>query len=147
MKDFSSERALRFTESVIRDMTRVCIKHRGVNLAQGFPDFPAPAGIKEAAISAIREDFNQYAITWGTPALRQAIVQKFARYNGVEMDPEKEITVKPRTGWPKFEPITWPEVTGVALLGSVSLIVGLWPRVLLDTIEPAVKALLAGGGQ
>jgi len=86
MKDFSSERALRFTESVIRDMTRVCIKHRGVNLAQGFPDFPAPAGIKEAAISAIREDFNQYAITWGTPALRQAIVQKFARYNGVEMD-------------------------------------------------------------
>jgi len=93
MKDFSSERALRFTESVIRDMTRVCIKHRGVNLAQGFPDFPAPAGIKEAAISAIREDFNQYAITWGTPALRQAIVQKFARYNGVEMDPEKEITV------------------------------------------------------
>ena len=93
MKDFSSQRALRFTESVIRDMTRVCIKHRGVNLAQGFPDFPAPAEIKEAAIKAIREEFNQYAITWGTPALRQAIVQKFARYNGVEMDPEKEITV------------------------------------------------------
>jgi len=93
MRDFSSERALRFTESVIRDMTRVCIKHRGVNLAQGFPDFPAPSEIKEAAIKAIREEFNQYAITWGTPALRQAIVQKFARYNGVEMDPEKEITV------------------------------------------------------
>jgi NADH-quinone oxidoreductase subunit M len=53
----------------------------------------------------------------------------------------------PRTGWPKFEPITWPEVTGVALLGGVSLIVGLWPRILLDTIEPAVKALLAGGVQ
>jgi NADH-quinone oxidoreductase subunit M len=53
----------------------------------------------------------------------------------------------PRTGWPKFEPITWPEVTGVALLGAASLIVGLWPRVLLDTIEPAVKALLAGGVQ
>jgi aspartate/methionine/tyrosine aminotransferase len=93
MKDFSSERALRFTESVIRDMTRVCIKHKGVNLAQGFPDFPAPAEIKEAAIQAIREEFNQYAITWGTPVLRQAIVPKFARYNGVEMDPEKEITV------------------------------------------------------
>jgi len=93
MKDFSSERALRFTESVIRDMTRVCIKHKGVNLAQGFPDFPAPTEIKEAAIKAIREEFNQYAITWGTPVLRQAIVQKFARYNGVEMDPEKEITV------------------------------------------------------
>jgi len=53
----------------------------------------------------------------------------------------------PRTGWPKFEPITWPEVTGVALLTSVSLAVGLYPKILLDTIEPAVKALLAGGVQ
>jgi len=93
MKDFSSERALKFTESVIRDMTRVCLKHKGVNLAQGFPDFAAPAEIKEAAIRAIQADFNQYAITWGTPALRQAIVDKFASYNGLTMDPEKEITV------------------------------------------------------
>jgi len=53
----------------------------------------------------------------------------------------------PRTGWPKFEPITWPEVTGVALLTGVSLVVGLYPKILLDTIEPAVKALLAGGVQ
>jgi aspartate/methionine/tyrosine aminotransferase len=93
MKEFSSDRALRFTESVIRDMTRVCLKHKGVNLAQGFPDFPAPAEIKEAAVKAIRKEFNQYAITWGTPALRQAIADKFAVYNGVKMDPEKEITV------------------------------------------------------
>jgi aminotransferase len=93
MKEFASDRALSFTESVIRDMTRVCIKHQGVNLAQGFPDFPAPAEIKEAAVKAIRADVNQYAITWGTPALRQAIVEKFSRYNGVAMDPEKEITV------------------------------------------------------
>lgn len=93
MKEFSSERALRFTESVIRDMTRVCLKHKGVNLAQGFPDFSAPAEIKEAAVRAIREDFNQYAITWGTPSLRQSIAEKFAAYNGVSMDPEKEITV------------------------------------------------------
>jgi aspartate/methionine/tyrosine aminotransferase len=93
MKEFSSDRALRFTESVIRDMTRVCLKHKGVNLAQGFPDFPAPAEIKEAAVKAIREEFNQYAITWGTPALRRAIADKFAVYNGVKMDPEKEITV------------------------------------------------------
>jgi aspartate/methionine/tyrosine aminotransferase len=93
MKEFSSDRALRFTESVIRDMTRVCLKHKGVNLAQGFPDFPAPAEIKEAAVKAIREEFNQYAITWGTPALRRAIADKFAAYNGVKMDPEKEITV------------------------------------------------------
>jgi len=93
MKEFASDRALSFTESVIRDMTRVCLKHQGVNLAQGFPDFPAPAEIKEAAVKAIRADVNQYAITWGTPALRQAIVEKFSQYNGVVMDPEKEITV------------------------------------------------------
>jgi len=93
MKHYSSERTLKFTESVIREMTRVCLKHQGVNLAQGFPDFPAPAQIKEAAIKAIRADLNQYAITWGTPNLRQAIADKFAWYNGVTMDPEKEITV------------------------------------------------------
>jgi aminotransferase len=93
MKNYSSERALKFTESVIREMTRVCLKHQGVNLAQGFPDFPAPAEIKEAAVQVIRADFNQYAITWGTPALRQAIADKFAWYNGVSMDPEREITV------------------------------------------------------
>ena len=87
MKNYSSERALRFTESVIREMTRVCLKHHGVNLAQGFPDFPAPAEIKEAAVQAIREEFNQYAITWGAPALRQAIADKFDWYNGVQMDP------------------------------------------------------------
>jgi len=93
MKEFSSERARSFTESVIRDMTRVCLRHHGVNLAQGFPDFAAPAEIKEAAVQAIHADINQYAITWGTPALRQAIAEKFSRYNGVGMDPEKEITV------------------------------------------------------
>ena len=93
MDGFGSEKALSFTESVIRDMTRVCLAHQGINLAQGFPDFPAPAGIKEAAVRAIREDFNQYAITWGTPALRRAIAEKFAHYNGLQVDPEREITV------------------------------------------------------
>src|SRR3989304_3640925 len=93
MKDFSSDRANKFTESVIRDMTRVCLKHQGVNLAQGFPDFPASEEIKEGAVRAIRSDFNQYAITWGTPSLRQSIVEKFAWYNGVTMDPDQEITV------------------------------------------------------
>ena len=93
VKEFSSEKALQFTESVIREMTRICLKHRGVNLAQGFPDFPAPLEVKEAAIEAIRADFNQYAITWGTINLRQAIAEKFAWYNGVTIDPEREITV------------------------------------------------------
>jgi aspartate/methionine/tyrosine aminotransferase len=93
MKEFSSERAMKFTESVIRDMTRVCLRYQGVNLAQGFPDFPAPDEIKEAAVRAIHADFNQYAITWGTNALRKAITDKFAWYNGVSYDPEKEVTV------------------------------------------------------
>jgi aminotransferase len=93
VKIFSSIRASKFTESVIREMTRICLKHQGVNLAQGFPDFPAPLEVKEAAVEAIRADFNQYAITWGTPNLRQAIAKKFAWYNGVTIDPEKEITV------------------------------------------------------
>src|SRR4030043_1435212 len=92
-KNYSSNRALKFAESVIREMTRVCLKHKGVNLAQGFPDFPAPAEIKEAAVKAIRADLNQYAITWGEPNLRQAIAEKFSWYNGVTIDPEKEITV------------------------------------------------------
>ncbi len=93
MKNFSSERAAKFTESVIREMTRVCLRHEGVNLAQGFPDFPAPAEIKEAATKAIQADLNQYAITWGEPNLRQAIAEKFAWCNGVTIDPEREITV------------------------------------------------------
>jgi aspartate/methionine/tyrosine aminotransferase len=92
-KNDSSNRALKFTESVIREMTRICLAHQGVNLAQGFPDFPAPAEIKEAAVKAIRADLNQYAITWGEPNLRQAITEKFAWYNGVTIDPEREITV------------------------------------------------------
>lgn len=92
-KEFSSAKAANFTESVIRDMTRLCLKHQGVNLAQGFPDFPAPEEIKEAAVRAIRNDLNQYAITWGTATLRQAIAEKFFWYNGVKVDPEKEITV------------------------------------------------------
>ena len=92
-KDYSSNRALKFTESVIREMTRICLAHQGVNLAQGFPDFPAPPEIKEAAVKAIRADLNQYAITWGEPNLRQAITEKFAWYNGVTIDPEREITV------------------------------------------------------
>jgi aspartate/methionine/tyrosine aminotransferase len=93
MKNSSSSRALRFTESVIREMTRICLKHSGINLAQGFPDFAAPLEIKEAALKAIQADLNQYAITWGEPNLRHAVAEKFAWYNGVTVDPETEITV------------------------------------------------------
>jgi aminotransferase len=88
-----STKAERFTESVIREMTRLALTHGAVNLAQGFPDFPAPAEVKEAARAAIAADDNQYAITWGAKPLRDAIAHKFARTQGVEVDPEREITV------------------------------------------------------
>jgi len=88
-----SAKAERFTESVIREMTRLAIKHGAVNLSQGFPDFPAPAEIKDAAKAAIDADVNQYAITWGAKKFRDAIAANFHRTQGVTVDPEREITV------------------------------------------------------
>jgi aminotransferase len=88
-----SHKAKGFTESVIREMTRLCRRHDAINLAQGFPDFPAPEEVKEAARRAISDDVNQYAITWGSPNLRNAIAAKAQRLYGVEVDPEREITV------------------------------------------------------
>src|SRR5690349_10170070 len=88
-----SAKAEQFTESVIREMTRLALKHNAVNLSQGFPDFPAPAEIKEAARQAIADDINQYAITWGAKPLRDAIVEKFERTQGIRVDPEREITI------------------------------------------------------
>lgn len=82
-----------FTESVIREMTRLNNLYGGVNLAQGFPDFPAPQELIEAAARALHDGYNQYAITWGSPRLREAIAEKFAWYNGVEVDPNAHITV------------------------------------------------------
>src|SRR5580700_11711615 len=74
-----SSKAAQFTESVIREMTRLALQYKAVNLSQGFPDFPAPALIKSAAQDAIAADINQYAITWGAKSLRNAIADKFAR--------------------------------------------------------------------
>jgi aspartate/methionine/tyrosine aminotransferase len=88
-----SQRTRFFTESVIREMTRRALKAGAVNLAQGFPDFPAPAEIKEAAKRAIDEDYNQYAITHGSPNLRRAIANKARTYNRIESDPDLNITV------------------------------------------------------
>jgi aminotransferase len=90
---FRSRRIEKFTESVIREMTRLAIQHNAINLAQGFPDFPAPAAIKQAAADAIAADINQYAITWGAKPFRNAIADKYQRTYGVEFDPEREITV------------------------------------------------------
>src|SRR5262245_5993839 len=90
---FRSRRTANFTESVIREMTRLAIQRGAVNLAQGFPDFSAPDALKRAAAEAIADDFNQYAITWGAKPLRDAIAAKYRRTYGLELDPETEITV------------------------------------------------------
>ncbi|MBX3146289.1 MAG: aminotransferase class I/II-fold pyridoxal phosphate-dependent enzyme [Gemmatimonadales bacterium] len=82
-----------FTESVIRGMTRLATQHGAINLAQGFPNFPTPDVLKEAAAKAIREDINQYAITWGSKRLRDALARKYAEWYGMTVDPETEITV------------------------------------------------------
>ena len=82
-----------FTESVIREMTRIANEHEAINLAQGFPDFPMPAPMKDAACTAIHGDINQYAVTWGAPALRLAIAEKYHRWYGMEVDPDREVTV------------------------------------------------------
>jgi aspartate/methionine/tyrosine aminotransferase len=88
-----SEKVGRFTESVIREMTRLALQHGAVNLSQGYPDFPAPEEIKNAAQEAIALDANQYSITWGTKPLRNAIAEKFKATQGIEADPEREVTV------------------------------------------------------
>ncbi|HEX5437925.1 MAG TPA: aminotransferase class I/II-fold pyridoxal phosphate-dependent enzyme [Gemmatimonadaceae bacterium] len=89
----TARRTATFTESVIREMTRIANQHGAINLAQGFPDFAMPEAMKEAACAAIQGDVNQYAITWGSPTLRRAIAEKYRRWYGVEVDPEREITV------------------------------------------------------
>jgi aspartate/methionine/tyrosine aminotransferase len=82
-----------FRESVIRGMTRLAREYNSLNLAQGFPNFPAPEALKEAAVRAIREDINQYAITWGAHRLRDALARTYSERYGLDADPEREITV------------------------------------------------------
>ena len=92
-KQFLSDKVSQFTESVIREMTRQAMLYGAVNLAQGFPDFAAPAEIKQAARAAIDSNVNQYAITWGAKNLRNAIARQMGVWQGIAVDPEKEITV------------------------------------------------------
>lgn len=89
----ASFKASQFQESVIREMSRLAAQHKAVNLAQGLPDFPCPLELKEASLKAILDDINQYAITWGDRSFRQAIAAKAADYSGINIDPERHITV------------------------------------------------------
>lgn len=89
----TSQKASRFTESVIREMTRLAHAHGAVNLSQGFPDFPAPAAVKQAACDAIAGDINQYAVTWGARSLRHAIAADANARHGLSVDPDAHVTV------------------------------------------------------
>src|SRR3984957_7875118 len=91
---FRSDRTQRVNESVIREMTRLAMEHKAVNLEQGFPDVPAPKILKNAACEAILGDVNQSAITWGAKPFRNAISAKYKRTYGLDIDPEREITVR-----------------------------------------------------
>ncbi|TMK84037.1 MAG: aminotransferase class I/II-fold pyridoxal phosphate-dependent enzyme [Actinobacteria bacterium] len=92
-RKIAASRVNRFTESVIREMTRLADEHKAINLAQGFPDFDAPDELKEAAIRAIQAGVNQYPVTWGSPTLRGAIATKYGRFGWPDLDPETEIVV------------------------------------------------------
>jgi aminotransferase len=80
-------------ESLIREMTRLAYRYDAINMSQGYPDFPAPAPVKQAAVDAILADHNQYTITWGYPPLRMAIADKMQRRYGLTADPDRHICV------------------------------------------------------
>ncbi len=88
-----SRRVQGFTESVIREMTRVCLQYDGVNLAQGMPNFRPPPELVAAAHRALEGDFHQYAITWGAPSLRRAVADKYRKFYGLPVDPEQNVTI------------------------------------------------------
>ena len=90
-----SRRAASFTESVIREMNRLAVQHGAVSLAQGFPDFACPPELKDAASKAVHDDINQYAITWGAKALRDAIATSTPQHVPAwgAIDPETMVTV------------------------------------------------------
>ena len=92
-KPRGSQKATRFTESVIREMTRLANQHGAVNLSQGFPDFAAPAAIKQAACDAVLADVNQYAVTWGATPLRDAIAADVSARHGLAVDADRQVTV------------------------------------------------------
>jgi aspartate/methionine/tyrosine aminotransferase len=89
----AAKRTATFTESVIREMSRIAAQHEAINLAQGFPDFPMPEPMKEAACAAINGDINQYAVTWGSAALRIAIAEKYRKWYKMDVDKDTEVTV------------------------------------------------------
>jgi aspartate/methionine/tyrosine aminotransferase len=136
-----AQRTHSFQESVIRKMTRVCQQFNGINLAQGFPEKSPPEEVLQEALQAIRRGNNQYSITWGLPALREAVAKKVSHFNGLRPDPEKEVTitcgsseaivasllalVNPGERVVIFEPFYENYLPGLALCGATPLFVPL----------------------
>lgn len=89
----SAQRLTGLTESVIREMTRLAERHDALNLSQGFPDFDPPPQVLAAAAEALRSGYNQYAVTWGSARLRAALADKYARWYGMAVDPESDVTI------------------------------------------------------
>ncbi len=92
-RDFATPRVRGFGTSVFSEMSRLANQHGAVNLGQGFPDFPGPSFVKEAAKTAIDADLNQYAISHGAARLRQIIAQTWNERYAADVDPEREVTV------------------------------------------------------
>lgn len=162
---FVASRTSVFSESVIREMTRLALEHGAINLAQGFPDFPAPDFVKRAAVAAIEADLNQYEITWGSPRLRRAIAEKARRHYGLDYDPETEVTVtcgateammavllalvEPGDEVVVFEPFYENYVPDAALSGARPVFVPLRPpeyrfdaEELRAAVSPRTKAII-----
>lgn len=93
MKSKLSDKSARFTESVIREMTRLCLQHNAINLSQGTPAYHPPDAVKAAAVAAIYEGYNQYSITWGEPEFREAIARKMTTFNRIPADATANVTV------------------------------------------------------
>jgi aminotransferase len=89
----TSQRTAVFTESLIREMTRVAQRHGAINLAQGFPDWDPPAALVQAGKDAMDAHRHQYAITWGAPELRAALGAKLTRFMGGPVDADRELVV------------------------------------------------------
>ncbi len=89
----ASQKLSQFTESIIREMTRLSDQYGAINLSQGMPDFIPSPKLVEAAVEAVRRGSNQYSVTWGHRGLREAIAAKAKEYNGIDSDPEKNVTV------------------------------------------------------
>lgn len=89
----TSQRTAVFTESLIREMSRVAQKHGAINLAQGFPDWDPPAALIQAAKDAMDAGRHQYAVTWGAVELRTALAAKLHRFTGLPVDPDRELVV------------------------------------------------------